>query len=544
MLTMHIWMMFLLLVFKDAGDRVEYRMHEEFEELGPMEGSMSGLAVGSGAPEEKSVERMMDRMQHRGPALHGTFKSGPVMMAQSYLAADVRGLVPGEPIPEGVPLSGGWRICYDGQMGNVAGLAAEYGVPAGPLWEERLVLQLQAEFGSDFLTLLTDAIFALVISNGSRLFAARDLLGIKTLFYGRREGSLYFASELKAIMEITDEIFELPPGHFMREDGNLTRFARLPRHPPPVMLNDVEVMIRGVRIIAERSVLDRVDFSRPTGSLLSGGIDSSVVAMLAARHSGGRFGEARRLRTLAVGTVDSQDLDNARSIAERLGTKHHEVVIDVENLLAALPDVIYYLESFDASLVRSSVANYLISRRAREPGMELLLSGQGGDEVFCGYGHLNACLPEELHRKHVECLGHLHNTVSLRLDRMNQCNSIRVVAPLFSGELLAFSFAIPPQYRIREENGKKIEKWIFRKAFESDIPEQVVWRTREAFSKGSGSGALLTLHFEQAITDSEFSRARDQHPFIRSKEELHYFNLFASYFGKGKAVETVGRWLD
>lgn len=118
----------------------------------------------------------------------------------------------------------------------------------------------------------------------------------------------------------------------------------------------------------------------------------------------------------------------------------------------------------------------------------------------------------------------LHNTVSLRLDRMNQCNSIKVVAPLIFGELLAFSFAIPPQYRIREENGKNIEKWIFRKSLESDIPEQVIWRTREAFSRGSGSAALLALHFDQAVTDSEFSRARDEHPFIRTKEELYYFN--------------------
>jgi asparagine synthase (glutamine-hydrolysing) len=505
---------------------------------------MSGFAVAFGASERESAERMNDRMRHRGPAIHGTFKAGRVVMAQRYLAADVSGLAPGEPIPEGASLPGGWRICYDGQIGNVAELGGEYGVPAGPLWEERLVLQLHAEFGSDFLPLLTDAIFALVVSNGSRLLAARDLLGIKTLFYARKGEVLYFASELKAIMEITDEVFELPPGHYMREDGSLRKFARLPRHPPPVMLDDVDVMIRGVRIITERSVLDRVDFSRPTGSLLSGGIDSSVVTMLAARHYGSRYGEARRLRTLAVGTADSKDLENARLVAKHLGTEHHEMVIGLEELLAALPDVIYYLESFDASLVRSSVANYLISRKARELGMEILLSGQGGDEVFCGYALLQDCGAKELHRKHVECLEHLHNTVSLRLDRMNQCSSIRVVAPLISGELLAFSFAIPPQYRIRMENKKMIEKWIFRKAFESDIPEQVVWRTREELSRGSGSAALLAKHFEGPVRSSELAKFQADHPFVRSKEELHYFNLFASYFGKSKAVDTVGRWLE
>lgn len=505
---------------------------------------MSGLAVGFGSPEEESIQRMMDKVRHRGPSIQGVFKTGKVVMAQNYLAADVVGLAQGEDIPKGLSGLPSLRICYDGQMGNTVTLAGEHRVPCGPCWDERLLLELYADHGRDFLPFLTDAVFASVISDGHRLLAARDLLGIKTLFYGRGGDTLYFASELKSILEVTDQVFEFPPGHYMDRSGDLRRFAKLPGHPPPFMLQDVQQMIGGVRAIVERSVLDRVDFSRPTGCLLSGGIDSSAIAAIAARHYVQTLREPRRLRTFAVGTGDGTDVENARLVARHLGTEHHETVVGLEDLLAVLPDVIYYLESFDPWLVRSSVASYLVSKQARESGMEVLLSGEGGDAVFCGYDYLKDYPLEELDRRQKQCLRSLHNHASLRLDRMNQCNGIRVVAPLISGELLAYSLAIPARYKIREEGGRKIEKWIFRKAFEWDLPEQVVWRAKQEFSQGSGAGALLTRYFDREVPDSELAVARQKYPFIRSKEELHYFNLFTKHFGDGKAVDTVGQWVS
>jgi asparagine synthase (glutamine-hydrolysing) len=209
-----------------------------------------------------------------------------------------------------------------------------------------------------------------------------------------------------------------------------------------------------------------------------------------------------------------------------------------------LPDVIYYLESFDPSLVRSSASNYLISRRASQEGVEVLLSGEGGDEIFCGYTYLKDCPPKDLHRKQMECMGFLHNNASLRLDRMNQCNSVKVVAPLISGELLNYSIALPPEFKIRPDGNRKIEKWIFRKAFEDVIPESVAWRPKQEFSQGSGSADLLPAYFEERISESDLAQAQQKYPIIRSKEELYYFNLFTEHFGDGKAIETVGQWIS
>jgi asparagine synthase (glutamine-hydrolysing) len=186
----------------------------------------------------------------------------------------------------------------------------------------------------------------------------------------------------------------------------------------------------------------------------------------------------------------------------------------------------------------------LISRHAREAGIEVLLSGEGGDEIFCGYTYLKDFPPERLTAKQIECLGYLHNNASLRLDRMNQCNSVRVVAPLISGELLDYALRIPPEFKQRPDGDGKIEKWIFRKAYEPVLPKAITWRGKQEFSQGSGSADVLPGYFEDAIDDQEFDAARDTYPLIRSKEEYNYFRIFVEHFGAGQAVETVGQWVS
>jgi asparagine synthase (glutamine-hydrolysing) len=230
-------------------------------------------------------------------------------------------------------------------------------------------------------------------------------------------------------------------------------------------------------------------------------------------------------------------------MADHIDADHHELIVTPQQVLEVLPEVIYYLESFDPSLVRSAAANFLISRYAKKQGIAVLLSGEGGDEVFCGYSYLKSLPPGALPEEQIACLDYLHNNAALRLDRMNQCHSIRVVAPLISGELLNYALHIPPQYKVKSENGQKIEKWIFRKAFAPDLPEAITWRTKQEFSQGAGSVDFLSRHFEDVITDAELAESQAAYPIIRSKEELYYFRLFTQYFGADSAVRTVGQWV-
>jgi asparagine synthase (glutamine-hydrolysing) len=489
------------------------------------------------------MEQILDKIGHRGPYLSGIHTRNRVTMAQNYLRADLS-----EEIPEGtkVPVSDSrnadLRICYDGQIGNLEALATAFQVERGPFREERLLLHLYQEQGPNMVQHLDDAIFALVISDGEAFFAARDLLGIKTLFYGRKGQTLYFASELKCLIDVTDDINEFPPGHYMTATGSAVRFAVLPEVPPESTTADLNQITADIRDIIDRSLRNQVDFSVHTASLLSGGMDSSVISYLAAEFKKESLGENARLRTFAVGVDESEDIRSARIMATHIGSDHHELIVDLDEVLAVLPQVIYYLESFDPSLVRSSVCNFLVSRYAREQGAEVLLSGEGGDEIFCGYLYLKQFPPKELFARLMECMSYLHNNAALRLDRMNSCHSVRVVAPLISGELLRYAMSLPPEYQQKPAGEDKVEKWIFRMAYRHILPEAITNREKSEFSQGSGSAALLPAHFEHAISDEELSKAQAQYPLVRTKEELHYFRIFTGYFGDGKAVTTVGQW--
>ena len=158
-------------------------------------------------------------------------------------------------------------------------------------------------------------------------------------------------------------------------------------------------------------------------------------------------------------------------------------------------------------------------------------------------GEMRYFAPQELFVRQMECIGFLHNNASVRLDGMNQCHSIRVVAPLISGELLNYALAIHPEYKQKPQGDEKIEKWIFRKAFESILPEGVVWRVKQEFSQGSGSASVLPAYFEGFISGQELARAQAKYTLVRSKEELYYFRIFTEHFGAGNAVGTVGQWI-
>lgn len=503
---------------------------------------MSGFIAGFGEPKSEDIHKSFKKIMHRGPYLSGTTNNKKAILAQNYLQADMLGQNKNAVVPVTSEDSKNLMICYDGQIGNWPQLLSQFNIEDGPFREERLLLRMYQKMGKEMLKYLSDAIFAFIITDGDEFFAARDLLGIKPLYYTLHNNTFYFSSELKGLISISENIYEFPPGYLMK-NGQLERFSELPKKPPEFHVKDIETSTKEIREIILRSVRNRVDFFRPTAGLLSGGMDSSVICYLSSQLYREEISDMSRFKTFSIGVGESEDVKYARLMADYIKSDHYELIVDLDHMLKVLPDVIYYLESFDPSLVRSSVSNYLISKHAKQQGIEVLLSGEGGDEIFCGYTYLKDFSPEELVIKQIECLGFLHNNASLRLDRMNQCNSIKIIAPLISGELLDYSFHIPPQFKQRTQGDEKIDKWIFRKAFENILPSAIIRRTKREFSQGSGSATVLTNYFEGKVTDADLSSARAKYPFIRSKEEYYYFRIFTEHFGTGRALDTVGQWI-
>lgn len=505
---------------------------------------MSGIVAAYGNPNLWDIKKMQKMVKHRGKYNDGIFQKGKVILAQNYFEAD-KGEDTNWEIPVYIPGHKNTRICYDGQIGNHQRLIEQFGIFDGPYREERLLISLYKKYKNGMLEYLKDAIFAFIISNGKKFLAARDALGIKTFFYGysKNKETIYFSTELKSLLVVTKDVYEFPPGHYMDQSGNLKQFSHLPAMVAGNLEDEtVKNIVHHLVKIVRRTIYDRIDLNYCTGCLLSGGLDSSIIATLFNQYHQKVRGSEARIKTFVLGVEENQDLKHARLMSEFLHSEHCEFKVNLENIIKILPKVVYHLESFDPSLVRSSASNYLIAQYACQKGIQVLLSGEGGDELFCGYDHFKEQDKEGIFLEQKECLKSIHNNAALRLDRMNACHSIKVIAPFISEELLNLAMEIPIHYKIKQSGNKMIEKWILRKAFENELPPKITWRTKEEFSKGSGSATALSRHFNHVISDDEFRKGKNKYPLIRNKEELYYFQLFVEYFGEGKAVQTVGQW--
>lgn len=365
----------------------------------------------------------------------------------------------------------------------------------------------------------------------NKLELIRDQLGVAPLYYGYNvNGALCFASEVKALIEITNDIHIMPPGH--RFDGKVMKpYYRLKQKR---LLNKrSEQIAKELRNRLDNAVANFVEEFDKIGSWLSGGLDSSALTALAHPY-------AKKLYTFSAGFSGAPDLKNAKKVAEYLGTDHHEAIIDMDDVLSALPEVIYHLESFDALLVRSSINNFIVAQLASE-FVQAVISGEGGDELFGGYSYLKSIglpmLPEEL----IDITNRLHNTALQRVDRSASAHGTMAHVAFLDPKVVNYAIRIPARYKIF--NGT--EKWILRKAMERDyaLPKTILNRTKSKFWKGSGMNDLLEQYAEKRISNDEFRRERELKNGWRlnTKEELLYYRIFHKYFKRVKDLSWMGR---
>jgi asparagine synthase (glutamine-hydrolysing) len=364
---------------------------------------------------------------------------------------------------------------------------------------------------------------------GSRVLLRRDPLGAAPLYYGfTNDGVLCFASEVKALLEVTRDVHELPSGHSF--DGeNMQPYFQLGVKPeldaPPERIG-IDLLQRLTASVRELSRQEE-----RVGSWLSGGLDSSSIAALAG-------GGVNKLHTFAAGLEGAPDLEYARKVADFIGSNHHEVVLSFDEMLEVLPMVIYHLESFDALLVRSSITNYLVARLASQYG-STVFSGEGGDELFAGYEYLKSIerglLPDEL----VDITGRLHNTAFQRVDRCASAHGTIAHLPFAVPEVVDYALRIPAELKLHEG----VEKWILRQAMRGRLPDRVLKRRKVKFWEGAGVGELLSQYADEHIADDDFKHQRTLPNgwLLNSKEELMYYRIFKQHFGEFTDLAWMGR---
>lgn len=481
---------------------------------------MSGIAGIMNGNATKAVTAMLERIGHRGPDGQKVAGLGGAVFGAAGLAAG--------PFDFAGPLERDGRlIVWDGEIHDFEALRDGAGSQAAT--DIEWILERYGEEGPAVLGRLNGP-FALALLDGDDLVLARDPLGQAPLYYGRVEGRLSFASEIKALQDVAENVRLFPPGNVLRR-GELEPIPR-PEAPSPTEQDSDKLSAELLRVL-ERAIERRMAHVPRMGVWLSGGLDSSVLAALAAAGS-------RSVSTFSAGLAGAPDLAFARLVASHLGTDHHERLCTVEEMLEVLPRVIYHLESFDAPLVRSSIANYLVAGAAAAR-VRTVFSGEGADELFAGYSFLKNRTEEGLREGLAEAQAALHNTALQRVDRMAAAHGTRARPAFLDPDVVAFANALPGAVKVR--GPEQTEKWILRQAIRGKLPEEVVERPKEKFWSGSGIAEKLAEVAEREIGDDEFARERElgRESVLRSKEDLYYFRIFRRWFPRVDVLEGMGQ---
>lgn len=499
---------------------------------------------------------MARKLRHRGPDWSGVHADDQAILVHERLSiVDVEHGA--QPL---VDLQAGTVLAVNGEIYNHrdlrAGLRKPHAFQTGSDCEVILYLYDEEEPRA-FLNRM-NGIFAFVLHDPRRhtYLIARDPIGVVPLYVGwdRRE-HLHVASEMKALEGVCERIREVPPGHYFLAHEAEKGFQRYyaPAWADPDALPDRPYDPAALRESLEAAVRRQLMCDVPYGVLISGGVDSSLVGTLAARHREGRVEEDERapawwprLHSFAIGLEGAPDLAPARQVAGHIGAIHHEIHFTVQEGLDALSDVIYHLETFDLTTIRASTPMYLLMRKIRAMGIKMVLSGEGADEIFGGYLYFHKA-PDgaELHRETVRKLQKLHLYDCARANKASAAWGVEARVPFLDREFLDVAMAMDPAVKLPRNapRPRPIEKYPLRRAFEGYLPDEVLWRQKEQFSDGVGYAWIdaLKATAERQVTDGMLHGAAERFPVKtpETKEAYLYRQLFEAHFPSATAVACV-----
>ena len=494
---------------------------------------------------------MSQKIRHRGPDWSGIYCGSTAILAHERLSIV-------DPESGGQPLfspDGRQVLAVNGEIYNHQDirrrLSNHYEFRTGSDCE--VILALYREKGIDFLEDL-NGIFAFVLYDEERdaFLIARDPIGVIPLYIGYdSDGTVYVASELKALEGQCERYEPFLPGHYLwSEEMKMKRYYQRDWMSYDAV-KDNGASVSELHDALEDAVRRQLMSDVPYGVLLSGGLDSSVISAVAARFSEHRIednSQSRawwpRLHSFAVGLKGAPDLAKARMVAEHIGTVHHEINYTVQEGLDALRDVIYFIETYDVTTVRASTPMYLLARVIRSMGIKMVLSGEGADEVFGGYLYFHkAPDARAFHEETVRKLSKLHFYDCLRANKSLAAWGVEGRVPFLDKEFLDVAMRLNPEAKMCP--GKVIEKKIVREAFADLLPEAVAWRQKEQFSDGVGYSWIdaLKAMTSEAVSDEEMAHAAERFPINPplNKEEYFYRSIFAEHFPSDSAARSVNQ---
>ena len=390
-----------------------------------------------------------------------------------------------------------------------------------------------------------DGVFSFVAWNKSthQVVVARDPIGVTPLYWSDSG----VVASLLAAMPTDTPARVVPPGTYaafqLGETPEWTPYTT----PYSDWRTGPQTAPNGLVSLMRAAVAKRLTGDVPWGVLLSGGLDSTIVATLAVELARDLRPDYPVVHSFCIGLKDSPDVAKAKQVAAALGTHHVSVEYTVEEGIAQLRDVIRAIETYDLTTVRASTPMWMLGKVLKARGIKMVLSGEGSDELFAGYLYNLHCPSTEAMVQ--ECrhkLDQLHAYDCQRANKSLGDWGVETRVPFLDKRVVDYAMnRLPPVFKMSgtHPDGPKPEKWFVREAFRGIVPDCVVDRTKAQFSDAVGNAWIdsLLLHAEAHVTNDDFDAAAAMFPYNTpaTKEAFLYRRLFTQLFAQPEAEKTV-----
>jgi asparagine synthase (glutamine-hydrolysing) len=415
-----------------------------------------------------------------------------------------------------------------------------------------VIIHLYNKYGIEHTLRLLDGVFAFVLLTPTNIYIARDPYGVRPLYY-TMDSFFGFSSELKMLSNIVNKykgkVQQFKPGSYMKlgynkyfdnpwvNSGLYTIYNYYTPNFTYSYNNDTNLLaiyLNGIYRQLYASVKKRyLTTERPIACLLSGGLDSSLIASIVCDIHKQQGRDTKMIETYSIGLPESEDIRYARIVAEYIGSKHTEIIISEQDFIDSIPHVIYAIESYDTTSVRASIGNYLIGKYIKEHSeAKVIFNGDGSDELCGGYLYMSKC-PDSLEydKETIRLLRDIHLFDVLRSDKSISSHGLEPRTPFLDKSFVNYYLSIPIELRNHNLNNN-IEKYLLRNAFKNTklLPEEILWRRKEAFSdgvskKGKSLYQIIQDYIDEKFIDGEYTNLNK-----KEKEKLYYKSLFESFF--------------
>lgn len=487
----------------------------------------------------KNLTELSNKIKHRGPDMTSNILINDNKFFLGFNRLCVQDLSDDGMQP--FKIDNCYSIC-NGEIYNVEKLRKKYDLKLHSDCDTEIIIPLVNKIGLKRACQEMDGVFSFIMINSDKeILVGRCPFGLRALYVGHEKGpgnSLYFSSEMKALP--SDLIVKpFPPGCFAVY--NLNKTETIERFYDCKYDNTIhmpyETFQKMIKTKLEDAVEKRLISDRPIGCLLSGGLDSSIIASILSN----KFNKiGKTLSTFSVGLEGSEDIIAAEKVANYLGTNHHTVIVSEKEMLDAIPDDIYHIESYDITTVRASTPMFLLSKYiSNNTNITVLFSGEGSDEASGSYMYFHNAPDKDSFKLETErLLSELYRYDVLRCDKSTAAFGLEVRVPFLDKDFIDFYMNVPTEYKMTNND---IEKKLLRLAFSNDLPNEIVWRTKEGMSDGVSTlkkpwYSIIQSYVETFYTDNDYLKYKQSINTPTNKESLHYREIFNNFFPNKESI--------